>query len=239
MKKILALSAGVVVGAASLATATSASAYDKDAYSYAAGHMIDRSDIPSELGTFKKTMAFNAYPSNFPLYLCSVPNAVPSAPSKDYSFPEGDLQFTASYNAKAESGPAVTVAVNQYPSAKKAIKAFDKAKTRITGCDGTGSTTWTDPDTGAVTTYSTQITNGVVPSVTTTGVESLFVNSDNLSETVPGDSMFINDSYSVLSLVDDVIIVTSYYVNGNANPTTTQRESVNQVAFNAETAWLT
>jgi hypothetical protein len=238
VKRTLALSACLISAIATVATSPPSAAYDKDAYSYAAGHMIDRSDVPLVLGILKKTMAFSAYPSNFPLFLCSVPNAEPTAPSRDYSFPAGVTQFSATYNAKAEDGPSVEVAVNQYSSAEKAIKAFDKAKAKISGCDGTGSTTWTDPSTGAVTTYSTQITNGVVPAVTTTGVESLFVSSDNLSATVPGDSKFINDTYTVLSLVDDVVIITTYYVNGNDNPTKKQRKAVNQVAFNAETAWL-
>lgn len=238
MKKSLAVTAGVLVAVTTVATAAPANAYDKDAYGYAAGHMIDRSDIPADLGKMKKTLAFSAYPSTFRLFLCSVPNADPNAPSQDYSYPEGTSQFTAEYQAKKDDGASVMVAVNQYPSAKKAIKAFDKAKAKIAGCNGTGSTTWTDPNTGAVTTYSTLITNGVVPAVTTTGVESLFVSTDNLSATVPGDSKYINDSYTVLSLVDDVIIVTNYYVNGNDNPTSAQRESVNRVAFNAESAWL-
>ena len=238
MRKSVAISACLAVAAASIAFAGPASAYDKDAYAYAAGHMIDRSDIPPELGVYKKAMGFNAFTSTFDLNLCSVPNADPNAPSRDYTYPSGRYQFSAEYDTRDEEGPSTMVTVNQYASAEKAIRAFDKATSRIKGCEGTGSSTWTDPATGAVTTYSTQITNGVVPAVTTTGVESLFVSSDNLSATVPGDSKFINDTYTVLSLVDDVVIVTSFYANGNDNLTTKQRKAVNQVAFNAETAWL-
>ncbi len=48
----------------------------------------------------------------------------------------------------------------------------------------------------------------------------------------------MNDSYSVYSLVDDVIIQTQFYANTNDNLTTKQRKAVNQLAFNAETRWL-
>ena len=40
------------------------------------------------------------------------------------------------------------------------------------------------------------------------------------------------------SLIDDVIITTSYNMESADNVSTQKRKAVNQVAFNAETAWL-
>jgi hypothetical protein len=146
--------------------------------------------------------------------------------------------FAGTHQGKGKGDiPILDVTVNQYASADDAISAFNGLKKNIKKCTGTGSNTWTDED-GTSTTYSTELTNGVVPSVTTAGVESLFVSNNSLSVSTPGDSRYVNDQYSVYSLIDDVIVVTDFYSNKNTNLTSKQRKAVNQVAFNAETRWL-
>jgi hypothetical protein len=231
------LATAVVAAAAATLVATPAMAYDRDAYSHAAGHMIERSDVPKNLGAFKKSLAFNAFRNKGPAFVCDVPKADPNASDVEVTMPATGYSYSGSYQGKGKEAPSVSVTVNQYAGAEAAIAAFDALKKNVKKCTGTGSNTWTNDD-GSVTTYSTELTNGVVPAVTTTGVESVFVSNDSLQESTPGDSKFVNDQYSVYSLVDDVVIQTQYYSNTNKNLTTKQRKSVAQVAFNAETRWL-
>lgn len=237
MNKSLAVLAAAATAAASLAAAAPALAYDRDLYGRAAASMIERSDIPDALGTFKKGLAFNAFATSGKTFVCDVPQSDPNASDVDVYFPGPEYMFSASYSGKGKDAPSVDVTVNQYATAEDAISAFDTLKKNVKKCSGTGSNTWTDDD-GTTTTYSTALTNGVVPAVTTTGVESLFVSNNSLSESSTGDSKFVNDQYTVYSLVDDVVISTQYFTNTNTNMTSKQRKAVNQVAFNAETRWL-
>ena len=237
MKTRRILTTTVVAAAAVTMIAGPAMAYDRDAYGHAASSMIERSDIPKSLGEFKKGLGFNGITSSDKSFICDVPQADPNASDVSVSIPGPKYSFSGNYNGKGKDAPFISVAVNQYKSAEDAIAAYDDLKKNIKKCTGTGSNTWTNDD-GSTTTYSTELTNGVVPAVTTTGVESLFVSSNSLSESTPGDSRFVNDQYTVFSLVDDVIIQTQYYSNANTNLTSKQRKAVNQVAFNAETRWL-
>lgn len=232
------LATTVAAAAVTTLAAGPALAYDRDAYSNAAGSMIERSDIPKVLGEFKKNLGFSAFAGGDKIFVCDVPQADPNAPDVVVYMPGSKYTFNGSYQGKGKNDPVtIAVDVNQYASASDATDAFDTLKKNIKKCTGSGSNTWTDED-GKTTTYSTELSNGVVPAVTTTGVESLFISNNSLQETTPGDSRFLNDDYSVYSLVDDVIIVTEYSSNTNANLTTKQRKAVNQVAFNAETRWL-
>ena len=238
MKITRVLVAALSMTAVAAAVAAPAQAYDRGGYSYAAGHMIDRSDVPKILGAFKPGLAFNAYAPSGRTFLCSVPQADANAPEVAQYFPGGQATYAGSYSAKGKDAPSIEVTVTQYASAQKAIAAYDALKKNLKKCTGTGSSTYTDPDTGSSTTYSTQLTNGVVPEVTTAGVESVFLSNNSLSATTPGDSKYVNDQYLVFSLFDDVVIGTQYFTNTNVNMTTKQRKAVNQVAFNAETRWL-
>jgi hypothetical protein len=226
--------AGVI--ASGIAVAPAAQAYDKDGYTYAAGHMIERSDIPKALGSYKAGLDFGAMPGDKTLYICSQPQSDPNADSVNVTVPGSVSIYNASYNGRTENSPFVSVSVNQYASATKAIRAFNLLKKRIATCDGTSAQSWSNDD-GTTSTYSTLTTHGVVPSVTTAGVESLFLSINNLSENLPEGGANVSDSYSVYSLFGDTIIQTSYYSNSTTNLTTAQRKAVNQVAFNAETRW--
>jgi hypothetical protein len=231
--------ATIALAATTVVLASPAQAYDRDAYSYAAGHMINRSDIPKELGRLKKTLSFNADRSGIGSgYLCSAPSSEPNGDPTDISYRSGKFSFTGDYLGVGTDAPSVSVHVDQYATATRAIAAFETVTKRVKSCTGTGTGSWTDPDDGSTTTYSTLVTNGVVPSVTTVGVESVFVNTNSLQETTPGDSKYVNDQYMVLSLVNNVIISTTYFTNTNENLTTKQRKAVNQVAFNAIGRWV-
>jgi hypothetical protein len=235
IRRLLALSLAGALGAA-VAVATPAAAYPRDDYSYAAAHMIARSDIPASLGTFKKSLSFSADKGNTN-YACWVPTSDPDAQQVSVKYPGGTYSYSGSYEGRGKDAPSLVVGVDQYSSASAAIKAFNVLKKGIVKCTGTGSNTFTDDD-GTTYAYSTLLTHGVVPTVSTLGVESLFVSNNSLQEETPGDSRYVNDTYTVYSLFGDVIIQTQYYSNTNTNLTTKQRRAVNRVAFNAETAWL-
>lgn len=234
-------SAVVLVSASALALGVAvvapAQAYDKKSYEYAAGHMIDRKDIPVSLGAFRKAMGFNAFQSIGKPQLCVLPGG-PSVPDTEVTFPGGRLQFEANYNSKGDGPQSLWVTVLQYADAQKAIAAFDEAKKEAKKCTGTVTSSFTDPDSGAVSTYTVMTENGVVPSVTTTGVESLFVNVNSDSTATSQEAPYRSDQYSVFSLVNNVIITTNYRTDATLNIKTKKRKAINQVAFNAETAWL-
>jgi len=226
--------AGVI--ASGIAVAPAAQAYDKDGYTYAAGHMIERSDIPKALGAYRPALGFGASVGDKQLYLCSPPSTSADQDTPSYYAPGPAYEYTGTYNGRGKNAPFLIVTVNQYASAPKAIKAFDLLKDRIKKCEGTGSSTFTEDD-GTTDVFSQLITTGVVPSVTTAGVASVFVSQNNLDQTLPDGAVSISDSYSVYSLFGDTIIQTGYYSNSTTNLTTAQRKAVNQVAFNAETRW--
>jgi hypothetical protein len=235
MRRLLASSLAGALGLAVLAAAP-ASAYPRDDYAYAASHMIGRSDIPAVLGAFKKDMIFSAFAGGRVL-ACDVPQADPTAPDVQVRYPGGRYAYGAGYFGRGNDAPSINIQVDQYATATAAIKAFRVLQKNIAKCTGTGTNTYTVP-VGTTVTYSTQLTNGVVPEVTTLGVESLFVSSNTLSVSTPTDVRNVNDQYAVFSLFGDVIIQTQYYSSSTDNLTTKQRKAVNQVAFNAESAWL-
>ena len=232
--RVLVLTSAVAVAIVTTA-APAAMAYDRDSYSYAAGHMIDASDIPANLGTFKPNGQFSVFPGDKSM-VCDVPAAVDSQPDVTVNLAKSKFQYWINYNGKKFSDPTINVTVQQYAGAAAAIKAFAGLKKSIRKCSGSGSSSYTGDD-GTTTTYSTQVSIAVVPGVSVVGVPSLSVTLDNRSESAPSGSTGINDTYAVFSLVGDTIIQTSFYANGSKNLTTAQRASVNQVAFNAITEW--
>lgn len=219
-----------------LLLAPSASAYDREAYEYAAGHMIERSDIPKALGSYGAGLDFGANPG-VGLFLCYLPSSNSDDPGTDVKVGKSAYQYSASYAATKDLSRSVEVQVLQYASASKAIAAFDTLKTEAKKCNGTGSSTWTDED-GVQYENSWQVSTSTVPGVSVVGVASLGITQDNLSSNSASGDKFVNDNYSVYSLVNDAIIKTTHYTSGSKNLTTAQRKAVNQVAFNAIGRWV-
>ena len=217
---------------ASLAVAAPAHAYDEDAYSYAAGHMLKTGDLPAALGDFGTGMDFNASQASGKVFLCFIGE-------KQYSAPGGRFSFGASFyeNRKDAAGNGLNQTVTQYASATKAISAFETLQTSIKNCKGTTSQSWTDDD-GSTQTSSSLTTNGRVPEVTEVGVESLFVNQNYLTTSTNVQNRSASDTYTVYTLLNDVIISTSYTTGNLENIPTKQRAKVNQVAFTAIDRWL-
>lgn len=232
MKPTTAVLAAAIAVAASLAAAVPAHAYDDDAYAYAAGHMLKSGDLPAALGDFGPGMDFSASETGGKVYLCYIGE-------KEYSAPGGKFSFGASFyeNRKDAVGNGLIQTVTQYSGAKKAISAFAALQKSITNCKGTTSQTWTNDD-GSTQTSSSLTTNGRVPEVTEVGVESLFVNQNYLTTSTNAQNRYASDTYSVYTLLDDVIITTSYTTGNLENIPTKLRAKVNKVAFTAIDRWL-
>lgn len=217
------------VAFAGVALAAPAQAYDRDLYSYAAGHMIEQSDIPASLAV-KKGADFSAFPTTGKAYLCGDEN-------KSIEYAGGDYQFSMSFTGRKKR-MGVQVSVNYYPSSTAAIRAFDDLKKKLQECVGAanGQNTFED---GSVDTWSRLTTSGNVPSVTVAGVSSVFLNQ-NYDDVTTGtfNDRYGSDQYNVFTLVNNVIINTSHATGSELNMSTKERRAVNQVAFNAVTRWV-
>lgn len=226
-------------GAAALALTIAAPAQAADyreTYASAVDRSIVRSDIPSSLGSFKAAPQTMLMRSQGSLFVCPGPQSVPdgiSAAGPKYT-------WTTTFVPKDErSGSYVGVTVNQYAKATDAIAAFRQVERRLSQCVTTTGDSWTDPDTGVKSTWSSATTVGKVPLVTIVGVPSLFVNTNRTStssdETEGPQS---NDTYMVFSLINDAIIVSSADSGSFADFTTKQKRAVHRVAFAATGAWV-
>ncbi len=227
MKK-LALAAAAAFTITAIA-APAAQAYDAEAYSYAAGHMLQQKVVPDSMG-LSDTMSFNASSAG-ELYVCL-------KGGKDVMVTAGVHTFNATYNSKKGVEGGLNISVNQYATSTKAIKAFGQLKKALNTCAGPTGDTQTFAD-GTTDTWARLTTTGAVPAVTITGVPSLFLNV-NYTDVAsgPGGSDYSSDTYYVYTLVDDVIITTFYYTGSELNLPTKKRKAVNQAAFDAVTAWL-
>ena len=233
MKKTLAVLVAASTATVTLAAAAPALAYDKDAYAYAATHMLQSGDLPASLGDFGSNMSFNATQDGGKIYLCYVGDKQITAPGGKYSF--GGFFMD---RRKGGEGNNLTQTVTQYSSAQKAISAFEKLTKAVKGCTGTTTQTWPDDEDGSTQTSSSLTTNGKVPMVTEVGVESVFVNQNYLSTSSNNTERYANDTYTVYTLLNDVIIATAYNTGNLENIPTKQRKQINEVAFTAIDRWL-
>lgn len=227
MKKLVVIAAAVAVAGVGLAAP--AQAYDRDLYAYAASHMVDYRDIPASLKV-RKGASFYANPSTGKSYLCG-------DDQKSVDYPGGKYNFSINYQGRGRDG-GINVNVVQYESNEKAIAAFNALKKGLRECAGAtnGQQTYED---GSTDTWSKLTTTGNVPSVTITGVPSVFLNL-NYEDVVSGTftDRYTSDNYSVYTLVNDVIINTGHFTGSELNMSSAERRAVNQVAFNAVTRWL-
>ena len=213
-----------------IAAAAPAAAYDVDAYVYAAGHMLQSSDVPKSLVDAGQRMSFNANTGRSKLDLCT-PKEGPSVFIRG-----GDAYYSATFSNGTDGGNSLSETVITYKSANAAIKAFNQASKAVASCVGTQTGSWDDGN-GGTYSYSSTTTTGKVPAVTVTGVESVFLNTNNVDGSSTSSSKDLRDAYLVMSLYNDAIIVTEYNRADDANVSTKQRKKVNQVAFDAITRW--
>lgn len=230
MRKTIIAGAALALGLGVLA-APVAQANEREAYAYAASHMPTSKDIPRALGTYRPGIFFSASPFDTTIYLCDLKNSSVIVKGPQYA-------FNAGYRTVKRNDPGyVSVNVWQFKNAQRAIKTFDTLKKDIKRCTGSETNSFNDDD-GTTSSWTRNLTNGTVPSVTVTGVESVFVNSDYTFTSSQPDGDSKSDNYSVYTLVNDVIIGTSYYNSVESTLTAAQRKAANQLAFNAVGAWV-
>lgn len=234
-RSLIALAGATALATTAIAAPASAADY-RDAYASAVERSIVRSDIPKSLGSFKADPQTMLMPSRGSLFVCPGPQSVPDgimASGPKYT-------WTTTFVPKDErDGAFVGVTVNQYAKATDAIRAFRQVERRLSQCVTTTSDSWTDPDTGVTNSWSSQTTVGKVPSVTIVGVQSLFVNTNRTSTSSDeSDGPQSNDTYVVLSLINDAIIVTSADSGSFADFSPAQKRDVNRIAFAATGNWV-
>jgi len=226
---------GVAAAALALGTiaAPAALAYDRKAYSYAAAHMPAAKSIPKALGTYRPGVFFSAGMDDGEIYLCNPTNEGNSISVKGARF-----AYSAGYRSVARnSQKGVNVNVWQYANASAAIKAFRSLEKESKKCTGEKSSTYTDDD-GTVYTYASKLSNGKVPAVTVTGVQSIFVETDYVNSTSNGTPDDTFDNYAVYTLVNDVIIGSYFSNNVEATISKAERKAMSTFAFRNVGAWL-
>lgn len=232
MKKSVIAVAAITAGLA-IPLASPAHAYDREAYAYAAGHMMTSQDVPAAIRV-KSAGYFNAGPDGEKGSLCSDADT-------EITYPGAQYRFSIDYQRKGSYSSGINSNVQQYASATKAIAAFNALKKAAKQCVGTkgGSTSYTNDDGTTVTdTWSTLNTTGSVPLVTIAGVPSIFINYNYQDVSSDRDTPYDSDNYTVYTLVNDVIISTNYFSGSELNLTAAEKKAVNQAAFNTVTTWL-
>lgn len=232
MKKSIIATFAAATVLSGMALAAPAQAYDRDAYAYAASHMLGNKQVVAPL-TAKPNGYFNAGPDS-KSWLCQ-------ANEKDVNYPGGLYRFSINYQSTKKKQSGVNSHVEQFASATKAIAAFNSLKKGAKDCSGptSGSNNYTDADGNTVTdTWSSLTTTGDVPLVTIVGVPSVFINTNYQDVSSDQDSPYSSDNYTVYTLVNNVIISTNYYSGSELNISAAERKAVNQTAFNAVSAWL-
>jgi hypothetical protein len=226
---------GVAVAALTLGTlaAPAAMAYDRQAYSYAAAHMPAAKSIPKALGSYRPGVFFSASAESTDIYLCS-----PTSGGKGLSVKGAKYAYSVGYRSVARNAKrGVNVNVWQFASATAAIKAFNTLEKDAKKCTGEMSNSYTDDD-GTTYTYTSLTSNGKVPAVTVTGVQSVFIETDFRNAASDGTPDNTYDTYIVYTLVNDVIIGSSLNNNVEATVSKAERAAMSTFAFRNVDAWL-
>jgi hypothetical protein len=224
--------AGALV--AGVIAAPTAIAYDKAGYTYAAGHLLPAKQIPKVLGVYRANPGFSVDPDNSSIYLCYV-----SDTETDVRVRAKNVNYSGFYrNAQRNSTKNVSMNMYEFRTSQGAISAFRSLEREAKKCTGTSNSSFQDDDSGVTYTWSSTKSNGKVPSVTVAGVASVFVNVDYINGSSDRDGQDLSDSYSVYTLVNNVILQTNYSIGNAAQLTPAERKGAHQLAFNNVTAWL-
>lgn len=222
-RSLIAIVAGLGIAAA---LASPATAYDTTAYGKYAAGFVSATDIPKSLGTFEANPSVSISPMSASWYLCDAAKIAAPTFAVDANFyPRKDGQTDVGFFAYV------------YSSNVKAEDAFRGLVKGSAKCVGTKTTTDTT-ETGVSYTWTRAVTTGRVPLVTVTGVASVFLNSDTLSSNASDAGVSTSDTYSVFTLTNDTILQTQVISPQNTTLSAKQKKAANQLAFNAEGAWV-
>jgi hypothetical protein len=222
---------GLVVASSMTMAVAPAQAYDREAAGYAASHFLSVSQLPKEFAA-KKAMNISVTTPALKQYVCDYG----PLGNKIVWAGKPDLSTNAFYNPKGK-GLSLDINVGQYKSNVAAEKAFSQLSKDIKKCDGTFTGSWSDENDNPVP-YENVITSGKIPAVTVTGVQSIFTN-ENSNNAASGDlPAYLNDSMSIFTLVNDVIITTTGSTGSALNFTAKQKKALIQVANDMVTTWV-
>ena len=232
MHKAVGVALGGLVAVSSLALAMApAQAYDRESAGYAASHFLSVSQLPKEFAA-KKAMNINVTSPGSRQFVCDYG----TTGNKVVRAAKPEMNSMAFYNPKAQ-GLSLDISVGQYKSNLAAEKAFSQLSKDIKKCDGTLSGSWSDENDNPVP-YENVITSGKIPAVTVTGVQSIFTN-ENSNNAASGDlPAYLNDSMSIFTLVNEVIITTTGSTGSALNFTAKQKKALIQVANDMVTTWV-
>jgi hypothetical protein len=232
MKRV---SAGIAFSAlvlGSMAVATSAvQAYDKAAYAFAASHFLNAKDLPKEFASKPGATIAIGDSRGEGTFLCSKPQA--EGPS--YNIASSVLNANANYN-EVNQNVNLFINVNQYRSNTAAEKAFAKLGKDVKRCDGSYSGATTDED-GTSYPYTLGVTSGKTPAVTVAGVESVYTNQNANNAAVGNPAAYLSDTYTIFTLLNDVIISTQTSTETALDLTPGQKKALEQVANRMVTTW--
>jgi hypothetical protein len=231
MKKI---SAGIAVGAlvlGSMGVATSvAQAYDKAGYGFAASHFLNAKDLPKEFASKPGASVAIGDSRSQGSFLCSNPQLMTS-----FNLARSVLNANVSYT-ELNKNVNLFINVNQYRSNTAAEKAFAKLSKDIKKCDGSASGATTGQG-GTSTPFTLVVTSGKIPAVTVTGVESVFTSQNASSPAVGTQPASLFDTYTILTLLNDVIISTEASTETALDLTSGQKKALEQIANQMVTTW--
>ncbi len=229
--KFVAIAAAGVLVVSVSAVSVPASAYDKEAYGYAASHFLNQRQIPKVFKSKSKGFNVLTRQSSFHIPVCDYG----PGENTQVKMTRGKIQSFASYPLKGLNSLGVTV--TQYEGNVAAEKAFTSMRKDIKKCDGTRDTSFTVPD-GTFYPSNTVTTTGSVPGVTVTGVKSVFIDSDHNNDAAGDLRASASDQRTVFTLVDDVIIQSEFGSGTSKNITTAQKKGLGKVAFSMVDSWL-
>ncbi|MCF8539252.1 MAG: hypothetical protein K9G05_06580 [Candidatus Nanopelagicales bacterium] len=232
MKKVTAGFAGaaLVIGSMSMA-ATTAQAYDTEAFAYAASHFLSEKDLPAAFAS-KGGMNINVSTTSGKTFVCTSPS--PDGPDVTLAKP---VRNSIAFYQPIKKSLTLSIAVNEYRSNTAAEKAFAQLTKDIKKCDGDATGSWTD-DSGTVYPYENVVTSGKIPAVTVTGVASIFTNENSNNLAVQGQPAYLNDNMNIYTLVNNAIIVTEGSTGSALNFTAKQKKALEKVAFDMVSTWV-
>lgn len=232
MKKVFtgAVGGALILGSLGLAS-PAAQAYDREAFAYASSHFVSPQQLPK---IFASKSSFSVQVGDFggKAFICSSP--VPDGPNVELTKPV--LNAYGSYEVRSEN-LGLWINVSQYRSNVAAENAFTKISKDIKKCDGDYSGSWPG-DNDVVYPYQTIVTSGKIPAVTVTGVASIFTNQNSNNAAVGDQPAYLSDNFTIITLVNDSIIMTQATTGSAANLTAPQKKALEQVANQMVTAWV-
>ncbi len=236
MKKF---SAGITISAlvlGSMAVATGAvQAYDKAGYGFAASHFLNAKDLPKEFASKPGATVSIGDSMRQGSFLCASPGPDDGSIPNSFNLAPSVLNANASYNEKNRS-VSLWINVNQYRSNTAAEKAFAKLGKDIKKCDGSYSGASTDEN-GTSYPYTLGVTSGKIPAVTVAGVESVYTNQNANNAAVGNPAAYLSDTYTIFTLLNDVIISTQTSTETALDLTPGQKKALEQVANRMVTTW--